>query len=102
MTKVPVGKVSDILEGKMTHVTAGGKDVLLANVKGKYYATSNTCTHQGAELHEGRLNDKELTCPWHGSKWDITTGNLIRFPQKLQPLGSYKVSVEDDSIYVEV
>ncbi len=55
------------------------------------------------ELHDGGgLDGKELTCPWHGSKWDITTGDLIWFPQKLQPLGSYRITLEDDTIYVEV
>jgi nitrite reductase/ring-hydroxylating ferredoxin subunit len=102
MAKVVVGKTSDIPQGKLAHVTAGGKEILVANVGGKYYATSNICTHAGAELHEGELDDKELTCPWHGSKWDVTTGNLIWYPQKLDPLGSFKVSVEDGSVYVEV
>ncbi|MFL6474134.1 MAG: Rieske (2Fe-2S) protein, partial [Nitrososphaera sp.] len=43
-----VGKASDIGEGKMTHITAGGKEILIANIKGQYYATGNTCTHAGA------------------------------------------------------
>ena len=55
MAKIMVGKTSEIGEGKMTHVTAGGKEILVANVAGKYYATGNTCTHAGAELHEGKL-----------------------------------------------
>lgn len=102
MAKVLVGKTSEIGEGKMTHVTAAGKEILVANVGGTYYATGNTCTHSGAELHEGTLDGKELTCPWHGSKWDITTGTLTWFPQKLRDLGSYKVAVENDTVYVEV
>ena len=103
MAKVIVGKTSDIPEGKITHITAGGKEILVANVNGSYYATNNICTHAGAELNDGgELNGKELTCPWHGSKWDITTGDLIWFPQKLQSLGSYKITLEDDTIYVEV
>ncbi len=44
MAKIIVGKTSDIPEGKMTHITAGGKEILVANVKGRYYATSNICT----------------------------------------------------------
>lgn len=102
MAKINVGNASEIPEGKMTHVVVGEKDILVANVQGKYYATNNTCPHQGAELHEGELNGGELTCPWHGSKWDVTTGNLNWFPQKLEPLGSYKITVENDSVYVEV
>jgi 3-phenylpropionate/trans-cinnamate dioxygenase ferredoxin subunit len=102
MAKVVVGKAEEIGEGKMTHVTAGGKEVFVANVGGNYYAMSNICTHAGAELHEGELNGTELKCPWHGAKWDVATGNLVWFPQKLKALGSYKVTVENGTVYVEV
>lgn len=102
MAKVLVGKASDLGEGKITNVTAGGKEILVANVGGAYYATSNICTHAGAELHEGVLNGKELTCPWHGAKWDVSTGKMIWFPQQLKSIGSYKVEVEGGNVYVEV
>jgi nitrite reductase/ring-hydroxylating ferredoxin subunit len=102
MAKVLVGKASDLGEGKITNVTAGGKEILIANVGGTYYATSNICTHAGAELHEGVLNGKELTCPWHGAKWDVSTGKMIWFPQQLKSIGSYKVTVEGGNVYVEV
>ena len=102
MAKVLVGKTSDITEGKLTHVTAGGKEILVTNVEGKYYAMGNICNHAGAELHEGELDGKELTCPWHGAKWDVTTGNLIWFPQKLNREESFKVSIEDGNLYVQV
>jgi nitrite reductase/ring-hydroxylating ferredoxin subunit len=102
MAKVVVGKTSDIPEGKMINLTSAGKEILVANVAGNYYAIGNICNHAGAELHEGELDGKEVTCPWHGSKWDVTTGNLIWFPQKLNPAESFKVSVENDTVYVEV
>ena len=102
MAKVMVGKASDIGEGRMTHVTAGGKEILIANVGGIYHATGNICNHAGAELHQGELKGKELTCPWHGAKWDVTTGNLTWFPQKLKDLGKYNVTVENETIYVDV
>jgi nitrite reductase/ring-hydroxylating ferredoxin subunit len=102
MAKVMVGKTSDVGEGEMTHVTAGGREILIANVGGQYYAIDNICNHAGAELHEGELNGKDLICPWHSAKWDITTGNLIWFPQKLRELGKYKVTTENGTVYVEV
>jgi len=102
MAKVIVGKASDVGEGMMTHVTAGGKEILIANVGGQYYAIGNTCNHAGAELHEGELNGRELICPWHHAKWDVTSGNLVWFPQKLRELGKYKVTIENGTMYVEV
>lgn len=102
MAKVLVGRTTEIGEGEMTHITAAGKEILVANVGGTYYATGNVCPHAGAELHEGELNGKELTCPWHGSRWDITSGSMTWFPQKLRDLGKYKVTVENGTVYLEL
>ena len=102
MAKVVVGKTSDIQEGNLVHLTASGKEVVVTKLDGNYYAIDNICTHAGAELHEGQLDNNELTCPWHGAKWDIKTGSLIAFPQKLNPLQSHKVLVENDTLFIEV
>lgn len=102
MTKFLVGRASDIPPGKMIHLMIDKKkDILVVNIKGNYYAISNACTHEGARLHEGRLNGNELICPWHGAKWDVVTGKLILFPEKLKSLHLFKVSVENSNVYVE-
>jgi len=102
VTRFFAGKTSDIPHGKMIHLTTGKKkDILVVNIRGKYYAISNICSHEGAMLHEGRLDGKELTCPWHGAKWDVTTGKLMLFPENLKSLRQFKVSVENDNVYVE-
>ena len=102
MAKVVVGKTAEIEEGKLVHITASGKEIAVTKLDGVYYAIDNTCTHAGAELHEGELNNGELTCPWHGAKWDVKTGSLISFPQKLKPLESHKVLVENDTLFIEL
>ena len=102
MAKVVVGSTSEVQEGKLMHITAGGKEIVVTKLDGNYYAMDNVCTHAGADLHEGELNSNELTCPWHGAKWDIKTGNLISFPQKLKPLHIHKVLIENDTMYVEI
>jgi nitrite reductase/ring-hydroxylating ferredoxin subunit len=102
VAKVVVGKTSEVQDGKLMHITAGGKEIVVTKLDGNYYAMDNVCTHAGADLHEGELNNNELTCPWHGAKWDIKTGNLISFPQKLKPLQSHKISIEKDTLYVEI
>ncbi len=102
MTRLFVGKASDIPDGKIIHLMIDKKkDILVVNIRGNYYAVSNICTHEEARLHEGRLSGKELVCPWHGAKWDVTSGKLIMFPEKLKSLHSFKVSIENDSVYVE-
>ena len=100
MTRLLVGNASDIPQGKIIHLMIDKKkDILVVDVGGNYYAISNICSHEGARLHEGRLNDKELICPWHGTKSDVTTGKLIAFPEKLKSLHSFRVSVEKDKSF---
>ena len=102
MAKVVVGKTDGIEEGKLVHITASGKEIAVTKLDGEYYAIDNICTHAGAELHEGELTNGELTCPWHGAKWDVKTGSLISFPQKLKSLESHKVLIENDTLFIEV
>ena len=84
MSRFLVGKISDITEGKMIALSIDKKkEILVVNTGNKYYAISNICTHKGARLHEGKLNDKQLICPWHGAKWDVTNGKLIPFRDPL-------------------
>ena len=102
MGKILVGKASDIPSGKMIMVSPDGKDILVTNVDGNYYAMDDTCTHAGASLSEGSLDGSTVTCPWHGSTWDCKTGKMISFGVQLKDLFSYEVTVESDEIFVEV
>jgi len=102
MTRFLIDKITSIPEGKLKNITLGGKEILIINKGGRYFAISNICTHAGAELHQGRLKDNQLTCPWHGAKWDVETGELLWFSQKLKNQESYKVIVENNIIFVEI
>ena len=46
MAKVVVGKTLDVQEGKMVHITAGGKEIVVTKLDGNYYAIDNICTQQ--------------------------------------------------------
>ena len=97
-----MGKVGDFIPGKMQKITIDGKDVLVVNIDGTYYAINDTCTHSGASLSEGGLDGTVVTCGWHGAKFDCKTGKLSAFPAKIKDLNSYKVIVESENIFVEV
>ena len=38
------------------------------------------CTHRGGPLNEGEVADGCVTCPWHGSVFDLSTGAVERGP----------------------
>lgn len=102
MGKIVACKTSDILPGKMIKVTVDGKDILIANIEGTFYATDDTCTHSGASLSEGRLDGHRVVCGWHAAEFDCKTGKLAKFPARINDLASYIVSVESDNVFLEV
>ncbi|MFQ5782090.1 MAG: Rieske (2Fe-2S) protein [Nitrosopumilus sp.] len=101
MGKILAGKTADLPPGKMIKVSIEGRDILVANIDGNFYATDDSCTHSGASLSEGKLEDSTVTCGWHATQFDCKTGNSIKFPAKIRNLTSYNV-VESDSIFVEM
>jgi nitrite reductase/ring-hydroxylating ferredoxin subunit len=102
MGKIIVGKVSDITPETMQKISIDGKDILVANIDGHYYAMDDTCTHSGASLSEGKLQDSIAVCGWHGAQFDCKTGKLDKFPAKINDLKSYNVIVESDNVFVEI
>jgi len=102
MGKIIAGKVSDIHPGKMIKITVDGKDVMVANIKGDFCAVDDTCTHSGSSLSEGTLEGCIVTCGWHKAEFNCKTGKLAKFPAKINDLASYNVTVESDSIFVEM
>ena len=102
MAKVIIGKTSDIVPGKMIKVTVDGREVLVANINGEYYATDDSCTHSGASLSDGKLEGSVITCGWHAAQFDCKTGKLVKFPAKIRDLTSYNVVIESDNVFVEM
>ena len=52
---VEVGKVSEITKGQMKHLDLNGKEIVIANVDGKFYAFDERCGHMNARLSNGIL-----------------------------------------------
>ena len=108
MAFVRVGDVSEVLVGKMKGFSAEGKEILVANVEGRYYAMGRLCTHAKGNLAEGSLEDGIVTCPRHGSKFDVRTGKLVTGPKvlfmklKAPDATSYSTKVEGTAIMVDV
>ena len=98
---VKVAKSNEIEPGQGKMVEVDGKKIALFNVAGAFYAIDDTCTHRGGPLSDGELHGKEVTCPWHGSVLDVTTGQVLR-PPAPRGVSSYNVRVEGTDIEVEI
>jgi nitrite reductase/ring-hydroxylating ferredoxin subunit len=88
---IDIAKVDEIPSGKIKHVEINGKEIMLANVNGKFYALDDRCGHMNALLSMGNVTDNVVTCPFHGAKFDVTSGKKLSEPvltpsQEMEPL----------------
>lgn len=112
---VEVGRSGELPEGTMKEVVAEGRKILLAQVGGRYYAADNRCSHMGGRLSDGKLAGLVVTCPRHGSQFDLGNGGIVRWlkgsglistvSKALRPprsLVTYRVKVEADRVLIEI
>ena len=93
-------KKDEIPPGTIREFDIDGKNIALANVDGKLFAINNICLHRGGPLGEGELEGQVVVCPWHGWKYDVTTGKLTTNPTV--GVQCYAVEVRGDDIYVDL
>ena len=101
MERIFVGKTIEIKPNQMKKVSIDGNDIVVMNIDANYFAISDTCSHAGGSLSEGKIEGSTITCDWHGAQFECKSGKLIKFPAKIDDLKSYKVIVESDNIFVD-
>jgi nitrite reductase/ring-hydroxylating ferredoxin subunit len=96
-----VATVQDVPAGKAKQITINGRTLALFNVNGVFHATDDACSHRGGPLSEGDLQGNEVTCPWHGARFDVTTGAHL-CPPAPTDVAAYKVQVVGSEVQVDV
>jgi 3-phenylpropionate/trans-cinnamate dioxygenase ferredoxin subunit len=112
---VEAARANQITDGSKIKVKIQDHEIMLAKVNGNYYAIDNRCPHMGADLSAGNLEGTIVTCPRHGSQFDITNGNNVRWMKSSgitssvlkaisspKSVRSYKVKIEGDVVMVEL
>jgi nitrite reductase/ring-hydroxylating ferredoxin subunit len=95
-----VCKTSDVNTGCGKSIEINGKVIAVFNVDGKFYAINDICGHRGGPLSEGELDGNTVICPWHGWRYDVTSGANELVPDL--PTEKYTVKVEGDDVLVEI
>jgi len=96
---VRVATTDEIPSGRLKLVDVRGERVAVANVDGSFYAFADECTHDGGPLSEGDLEGEIVTCPWHFSRFNVKTGEIVESPAE-ETVAVFEVRVEDDGVYV--
>ena len=101
MATVKVAEVSDVPVGTGKVVQAGGKTLALFNLGGTLHALDNRCTHMGGPLGEGAVEGNRVTCPWHGSIFNIANGEVVGPPAR-RPVATFPVHVEGNKVLIDL
>ncbi len=101
MAMQKAAEVATIGPGTGRVVQLGGKTLALFNLGGTFFAIDNACTHVGGPLGEGKVNGDVVTCPWHGSRFEIKTGKVVG-PPATRNVVTYPTRVQDGAVYVDV
>ncbi len=72
-----------------------GPAVAVFSVDGTPYAIGGTCPHRAGPLGEGRLEGTVVTCPWHGWRFDVTTGRCLSHATACVPVFEARVDGGD-------
>ena len=109
-----IANIKDLSEGTMKKYQVQGTEILIARVEGKYYAAQNKCPHFGGDLSKGKLEGTTVTCPRHGSQFNVTDGSVVRWlkgtglissidktPKSPQKLITYNVEIDGQDIMME-
>ncbi|OGB95041.1 MAG: hypothetical protein A3G35_10605 [candidate division NC10 bacterium RIFCSPLOWO2_12_FULL_66_18] len=98
---IKVATTSELAPGQAKKVEVQGKAIALFNLGGSYHAIDDTCTHRGGPLSEGQVQGDVVTCPWHGAKFKVTSGEVLGPPARAG-VASYPTRITGSDIEVEV
>jgi 3-phenylpropionate/trans-cinnamate dioxygenase ferredoxin subunit len=102
MAKCAVAKMADLESNPLKRVEVDGVPICLARLAGgEVFAISDICSHEEIELSDGELDGEDVECPAHGSRFNVRTGEVSGLPAE-GPVDTYRVTVQDGEIFVEV
>ena len=114
-TVITLGKVGELADGAMKRISIANHEILLARVEDKYYATDSVCAHMGGDLSRGKLEGTIVTCPRHGSRFDLTDGHNVRwlsgagfmammgkFLKPPRGITAYPITIENGNIQISI
>jgi nitrite reductase/ring-hydroxylating ferredoxin subunit/uncharacterized membrane protein len=90
---------ANVRESEPLLVDAAGVEIVLVRERGSLYALLERCAHQGGPLHEGRLEDGCVVCPWHSSRYRLSDGAALSGPTA-HPQPALQVRVRDSKVEV--
>ncbi len=93
--------VDEVAADTALAVEVDGIDVAVVNSGGTFYAIADECSHASIPLSEGDVGDGEIECYFHGSRFDLRTGEPLGLPAT-EPVAVYPCQVDGNDVLVDV
>ena len=97
---VNVARESDFEPGTWRTVDVDDTLIAVFNLSGEFYAIEDICTHDGDVLTGGEVDGKEIVCPRHGARFDITTGEVLADPA-YEDLPTFPVRIYEGMVQIK-
>jgi nitrite reductase/ring-hydroxylating ferredoxin subunit len=99
----PVCDETELNGGKLVGVELEGESVVVSRSEesGEVCAIAATCSHLGGPLDEGKRDGDTVTCPWHGSRFDLCTGEVQGGPA-VYPQPCYETRVRAGKVEIRI
>lgn len=98
---IAVARIGEIPSNSAKVVEAGGESVLLCNSDNRIFAVVNRCSHAEEPLACGRIKYGWISCPAHGARFDLETGEPLN-PPATQSIRTFPVRVVGDVIEIAI
>jgi nitrite reductase/ring-hydroxylating ferredoxin subunit/uncharacterized membrane protein len=94
---VTVARADELEVDQMKLLRVGGRRIVLGRTDQGYVAFDDRCTHKGGSLAGGAMICGTVQCPWHGSQFDVRSGEVKAGPAE-EPISTYRVEETDGEV----
>jgi nitrite reductase/ring-hydroxylating ferredoxin subunit len=91
----------DISMNSAKSFVINGKRIAVFNAGGAFYCISSVCTHAGGLLEEGLVENEEVECPLHGSRFSLKTG-AVTYPPAEQAVEKFELKLQGNDVLVKI
>jgi len=96
---IDAGPTADLRDGQAISIPAGRRMIAVVRTGDEYFAVEDVCTHDGAELTGGEIEDAQIICPRHGARFCLRTGQALT-PPAYEPVRVFETKVSDGRLWV--
>ncbi len=96
-----IAPASELPNGERLFFEVEGREIVIFNIAGQFFAIADICTHDDGPLGDGDLEGYNIVCPRHGGEFDVRTGKAVQLPVVVD-VPAYPVQVVDGMIQVGI